>query len=69
MLIATSTLAALVRVGDALGQLLARKIEAREIARVGLVVEAAIDRVRAGVDRDAQGRRSSRGADEFERAS
>src|SRR5262249_589428 len=58
--------AAPMRVGDAVAHLAAVEVQAGEIARIGLVAEAAIDRVRAGIDRGAQpGRRAGR-TDELE---
>ena len=53
--------AALMGVDDALAHLGAVEIEAGEIAGVGFVAEAAIDRMSAGIDGRAQaGRRSCR---------
>ena len=50
---------------DALAQFLRRKIEAGKVARVGLVAEAAIDRMRAGLDSGAQRGRRSRWTDKL----
>src|SRR5690606_31659652 len=56
-----------VAVGEAhpFGQFPGREVQAGEVARVGLVAEAAIDGVGAGLDRRAQRRRGAGGADQF----
>src|SRR5690606_27524471 len=52
-------------IGDGGGQLLAGEIEAGEVARIGFVAEAAIDRVGPGIDGFAIGGRGSGGTDQF----
>jgi hypothetical protein len=57
--------AELVGIGDALGEFVAAEVEAGEVARVGLVAEAQVDRVGARVDGGPQGRRRPRRTDQL----
>lgn len=59
--------AARMGVGHAFAQLRVIEVEAGEVARVGGVAQAEVDRVGAGVDRELQGTQGTGGADEFGR--
>src|SRR5450759_4023539 len=54
-----------VRIGDRLLDFGNREIQSGKIARIGLVLQAAIDGVGAGIDGGAQRRRRPRRADQF----
>ncbi len=56
------------RIGDAVAHFDAVEVQAGKVARIGLVAEAAIDRVGAGVDRGAQPGRRSGGTNQLERS-
>src|SRR5664280_267965 len=53
------------RIGERLLDFGNREIQSGKIARIGLVLQAAVDRVSAGIDRSAQRRRRSGRADQF----
>jgi len=59
--------AAPVSAGNACAHLVAAEVQAREVARIGLVAEAAIDRVGAGIDGDVERRRRARRTDQLHR--